>query len=203
MRTFFLALCALGCSSSDNGNDGGSDAAQTSDVVMMDSPADSSSAQTATFSYKPQWSGVKKVEVVGGFGQASDWSKTLSLISLTNDGTGKWTGTAQLPTATYLYVFRVTGDDDSTQGAAFVHYAIDPLNTAYAACPMQSPTFSMAAPNPCSQLTVPQGAQAAQVHVKGQLFVRGATAVGWIVEIEREEQGSHHFFVNRVRTDSI
>jgi hypothetical protein len=145
---------------------------------------------------------VNKVEVVGGFNQASDWSKTQSLVTLADDGMGTWKGSAMLPSGTYLYVFRVTGDDDTTQAAKFVRYAIDPLQPSFADCPMQSPTFDKNAPNPCSQLVLPQGAAATPVHVKGKLLVGGVPAVGWLVEIERIEPMSHHFFANRVTADA-
>jgi hypothetical protein len=150
---------------------------------------------------KPLWSGVNKVEVVGGFGLTSDWSKTSAFATLKNDGTGNWTDTAQLPDGQYLYVFRVTGDVDTSEGAAYVRYAVDPLDTAYAACPSQSPTYSATDPNPCSRLTVPQGAAAPAVQVSGTLLSGGNPAAGWLVEIERDEAKSHHFFANRVTLD--
>jgi hypothetical protein len=155
---------------------------------------------TVTFSYTPQWSGVTKVEVVGGFGQATDWSKTASLVTLGGSG-GAYSGTATLPQGTYLYVFRVTGDAQAPNPATYARYAVDPLNTAWAACPAQSPTYSKIDANPCSQLVVgATGAPpaAAPLHVKGAITVDGAAAKDWMVVLEREEPQSHHFFANRV-----
>jgi hypothetical protein len=204
----------LGCSSSSGGSGPSNDAGGGGDVTMGDdggggsdggtsdaqADADAGPPVQVSFAYKPQWTGVKKVDVVGGFGMTSDWSKKQSFLSLSDDGTGNWKGTGQLPAGTYLYVFRVVGDDDTTQGAAYERYAIDPLETGYAPCPMASPTYSKIDANPCSQVTVPQGQAAAPVHVKGSLVSGGTAANGWIVVAEREEKKSHHFFVNRVTT---
>jgi hypothetical protein len=162
-------------------------------------------AQTVTFAYRPQWSGVTKVEVVGGFGQPTDWSKTASLVTLAKDSSGNYTATVTLPPGTYLYLFRVTGDAQAADPATYVRYAVDPLDTAFAPCPMQSPTYSKIDANPCSQLVVgATGAPppAAPVHVKGTLTVDAAPAAGWLVVLEREEPKSHHFFANRVTTGS-
>lgn len=152
-----------------------------------------------TFSYTPQWTGVTKVEVVGGFGLASDWSKTDSLLSLSQSG-ATWSGTTNLAPGTYLYVFRVTGDDQAMP-KALVRYAVDPLETAFAPCPALSPTYSKIDVNPCSQIAVTAAggaAPAAAVHVKGAVTVSAAPAKDWLVILERNEPKSHHFFANRV-----
>jgi len=203
MKHAWLVLLLSGCSSTPATTDAGTDDGSASDSTTSDSPSPDSGGPTlATFSYKPQWKGVNKVEVVGGFGQATDWSKTASLATLSDDGTGTWKGSVQLPNGTYLYVFRVTGDDDTSQGAKYVRYAVDPMDPAFADCPMESPTFDKNAPNPCSQLVVPQVAPATPIHVKGKLLVGGMAATGWLVEIERMEPMKHHFFANRVTADA-
>jgi hypothetical protein len=153
---------------------------------------------TVTFSYTPAWSGVVDVEVVGGFGQASDWTQPLA--SLTKGAGGTFTGTATLPAGQYLYVFKVTGDDASAQKDKLVRYAIDPSVPAWAACPSTSPTYNKNEPNPCAEVSVPQGAPAATYHVTGSVTLAGAPAGSYLVEVEREEAQSHHFFANRMTT---
>ena len=183
----------------EGGSTGDSGAPEASSEASVDD-----AGVTVTFAYRPQWSGVTKVEVVGGFGLASDWSKTESLVTLTASGPG-YTGTASLPPGTYLYVFRVTGDAQAPDPMAYPRYALDPLETAFALCPMQSPTFSKVDPNPCSQITVTSTggpAPAPPVHVKGNLAVDGAAASTWMIWLEREEPKYHHYFVNRVTVGS-
>lgn len=195
---------ALGCSGDDSSPaalpDGGGDVGTTTDAPSGDAPVDSPATQSITFSYHPQWGSVTKVEVVGGFGQANDWSDTASFLTLNDDGSGTWTGTTTLPAGTYLYVFRVTGDEAAADAGVFSRYAIDPASAAYAACPMQSPTFDKNAPNPCSQATVPVGAASPPYHVKGVVHVDGVPAGRYHVVVERDEASSHHFFANRSTT---
>ena len=147
-----------------------------------------------TFRYAPQWSGVTAVTVVGGFGQATDW--TQPLLTLTSDASGVFTGSTQLPAGQYPYVFHVTGDAAAANPATYARYAIDPANTLYIACPMASPTFSMNAPNPCSLLDTSATA-GTTYHVRGSATVDGNPASGWIALVERDETSSHHFFANR------
>lgn len=163
-------------------------------------PVDGGASVAVSFAYTPQWDGVSKVEVVGGFGQSTDWSRTASLLTLAKSGAA-YAGTAMLPPGAYLYVLRVTGDALAATPATYVRYALDPLQTAFDKCPMASPTYSKIDVNPCSQLTVTAsggGAPAAPVHVKGSVALGGAAATGWMVWIEREEPKSHHFFANRL-----
>jgi hypothetical protein len=177
------------------GEDGGT---PESSITPMDARA--GTPVSVTFSYAPGWSGVTKVEVVGGFGLASDWSKTDSLVTLSASGP-TYSGTAMLPPGTYPYLFRVTGDAEAAKPAALVRYAVDPLQTAYAECPPQSPTYSTIDHNPCSQIMVTLSggpAAASPVHVKGAITVNGAAAKGWMVVLERNEPQSHHFFANRI-----
>jgi hypothetical protein len=176
---------------------GGSDAMTANDSAA---PVDAAAPVAVTFSYTPQWPGVKEVEVVGGFGQGTDWSKTASLLTLTQSA-GTYSGSVTLPPGVYLYVFRVTGDDSAPAPATYPRYAVDPLDTAFAACPPASPTYSKIDANPCSQLTVTAtGAtpDAMPVHVTGSVAVDGSAAKDWMVVLEREEPKSHHFFANRV-----
>ena len=187
--------------SEGGGGPGDSGAAETS---AAEASGDTGGAPvTVTFAYAPQWSGVTKVEVVGGFNMASDWSKTESLVTLTASGS-TFSGTASLPPGTYLYVFRVTGDTQSVPTGT-ARYTLDPLDTSFAPCPTQSPTYSKVDPNPCSQIAVTASggpAPAAPVHVKGTLTLDGAPASSWMVWLEREEPKSHHYFVNRVTVGS-
>jgi len=207
-----IAACSGGNPASPPGPDSGADAG--ADVVTTDSgagsdamtandsaaPVDAGAPVAVTFSYTPQWPGVQKVEVVGGFGQSTDWSKTASLLTLTASGS-TYSGTAMLPAGVYLYVFRVTGDASAVPAATYARYAVDPLDTAFAACPPASPTYSKIDANPCSQVTVTAtGATppATPVHVTGRVAVDGSAAKDWMVVLEREEPKSHHFFANRV-----
>jgi len=166
------------------------------DAADVDAPPQD---QTVTFSYTPAWSGVTSVEVLGAFGKTDDW--TAPLVTLTASG-GTFTGTAQLPAGTYLYVFHTIGDTDagSAKAATYPHYTIDPANSAYAPCPSGSPTYSAMVANPCSQLSVPVGSAPTLYHVTGKVVVNGTAAPGFLVLLEREEMSSHHFFVNRMTT---
>ncbi len=85
----------VGCSGSSDSSlqatieAGGDDSQAVSDVVVpTDSPVVTPPG-TVTFAYKPQWSGVTKVEVVGGFGASTDWSKTDSLLNCIHVRSGK------------------------------------------------------------------------------------------------------------------
>lgn len=206
MRFFILAstLVAGGfaCSPSNPigddagpGNDASSSDVATNDVAQQQD----SGPGSVSFSYTPQWKGVTAVSVYGGFGQGTDW--TAPLLSLTDDGTGTFKGATTLSAGQYLYVFKVVGDEEAgAQAAKYSRFAIDPTDSAYAPCPMESPTFDKNAPNPCSQLTVPQTAPPSLVHVHGLVVSDGAPIAGYLVELERQENASHHFFVNRVTT---
>lgn len=184
---------------------GGTDASTGDSMTGAETGTDAGPPVSVTFSYTPQWKGVTKVDVVGGFGLPSDWSKTQSLVSLTKGTGGAWSGTAMVPPGAYLYVFRVTGDAQAATPATYERYSVDPLQTAFADCPMQSPTYSKIDKNPCSQITVTASggpAPATGVHVKGTVMLDGAAVQDWMVVLEREEPMSHHFFANRVTTGS-
>ncbi len=154
-----------------------------------------------TFSYRPSWKGVKSVEVLGAFGQATDW--TQAFVTLTDDGTGTFTGSAPaVADGHHLYIFKVTGDE-AAGGAAkadiFDRLAIDPSNPAFVVCPEASPAYSTSG-NPCSDLTVPQPAAAPAFHARGVVQSAGAPVAGYLVEIERNEPQAHHMFANRTTT---
>jgi hypothetical protein len=159
------------------------------------SPSDAGTS-SVTFRYTPGWKGVTEVAVLGGFGQATDW--TAPLVTLADDGSGSFTGAALVPAGQYLYVFKVSGDADAANPAQFVRYAVDPAAGAFAACPDQSPTFNKNDANPCSQITVPGDAPVPTYHIKGTVNLDGAPVAGYLVVVEREEMQSHHYFANRM-----
>ena len=207
MRVGWLALTVvLNCSPAGGGVDGSSDVEvsdASSDAAQQETGSDAG-AEPATFTYTPQWKTVSAVSVYGGFGQSNDW--TMPFLKLTDNGSGTYTGSAMLPPGQYLYVFRVLGDDAAdygvdggTAGTKSQRYAVDPTNPSYAACPSTSPTYSMVDKNPCSQLTVPQPSPATLVHVTGTVS-GGYPIADYLVILERNETGSHHYFVNRVTT---
>ena len=55
-------------------------------------------------------------------------------------------------------------------------------------------------PNPCSNLTVPQGPADPQFHITGKATYGGQPIKGYLAVVERDETGSHHYFANRVDT---
>jgi hypothetical protein len=220
--TLLLASLALlsGCgnggsggpSDSGSGTDSGSghDAAQdasvkpdapadaaTDSMGTPDAPSDGGGMHTVTFSYTPEWTGATAVTVIGGFGQSTDWMPGTPFLTLTSDGKGGFTGTAELATGTYLYVFQVTGDTAAADPTTFQRYVIDPTEPDYDACPAASPTYDKNDPNPCSELTVPQPAAATLYHITGKVTYDGAAKGGYLVLLERDEKSSHHFPVNR------
>jgi hypothetical protein len=151
-----------------------------------------------TFSYRPSWKGVKSVEVLGGFGLSSDWKQ--AFVTLTDDGTGTFTGTAPaLAAGHYSYLFRATGDEAAAAAktATYPRFALDPTDAAFVACPTGAPTFTTEAANPCSDLTVPQPARGPTFHVRGVVHSHGAAIPGFLVQIERDEDTSHHMFADR------
>jgi hypothetical protein len=152
----------------------------------------------ATFTYQPDWTGVTAVDVIGGFGQGTDWTKPF--VSLVKQGDGSFTGSAELPPGQYQYLFVTTGDKNGATPATYKHTAIDPANAAFDACPAASPTYDAAVANPCSQLTVPQAAAPTLYPVSGTVTFNGKAAPGYLAVLERSEKGSHHFFANMMET---
>ncbi len=152
-----------------------------------------------TFSYKPGWPGATSVVVVGAFGTANDWK--LPLVTLTAEGAGVFSGTVNLPPGQYPYLFQVTGDADAKVPAAEKRLIIDPSVTTFAACPAASPSATNPK-NPCSLLTVPRGTADPVFHVRGTVHRDGTPVPGWLVLVERDEAGSHHFIANRADTEA-
>ncbi len=195
VRTVLLAVvAACGGSSATT-----VDAPRTGDVIA-DTPAiDAPAPQVATFTYAPQWSGVVSVDVLGGFGSAGDF--TTPLVSLTAGSDGVFTGSAMLLPGTYPYIFEVIGDDSagSAAGSAFPRFSVDSSVHEFEKCPA-GPTFTQNPLNPCSLITVPQGAPEATFHISGKVTDNGSGAATYLVVLQREETGSHHFFANRSTT---
>jgi hypothetical protein len=165
-----------------------------------DGSAPPTSAPTPiTFSYAPGFQGVVTVDVLGGFGAATDW--TVPIASLTPQSDGTFTGTTPpLPPGGYTYLFRVIGDAAAAPAAQakMLRYALDP-SASVADCPASAPTFDAKVNNPCSVL-VGAGSGAPLAHVRGLVVSGGKPIADFLVMIEREETGSHHTFVNRTNT---
>ncbi|MFO0591532.1 MAG: carboxypeptidase-like regulatory domain-containing protein, partial [Polyangiaceae bacterium] len=151
-----------------------------------------------TFTYKPRWSGVTGVDVVGGFGKPTDWKSATPLLKLTDDGTGTWTGKTTLLEGSYLYLFRVKGDSEGPD--SFVRYALDTAQSVKEPCPPESPTYSDTSKNPCSTLKVPQPAAADRSHITGKVLYGGAPAAGYLVVIDSDESQLGPYFTNRMTT---
>jgi hypothetical protein len=141
---------------------------------------------------------VSAVPVIGGFGHARAW--TMPLVTLASDGSGGFTGSADLPPGNYLYAFKVVGDAQAATPDTYARYAIDPASSAWGPCPMQSPTYDKNNPNPCSLLAVPVANPPTVHHVRGTVMLDGQAASGYLVVIERDETMSHHFFEDRATT---
>jgi hypothetical protein len=206
--TLLLAACSGSVSNSTAGTGGeaGTTTGTTGGGATTGTTSTGGSTSTGTggmpapsmvsFSYKPAWAGVTAVDVIGGFGQATDWDPKNPFVKLTMGSGGTWTGTAILPAGQYPYVFHVTGDAGGPMGHP--PYAVDPTVSAFVACPMASPTYDKNNPNPCSQLTVPQGSPDTAQKVTGKVLYGGMPIKGYLVWIERDEAMSHHYFANRV-----
>lgn len=190
-RVALASLFLSACSSSSN------PAAVDATPPPVDAAPDAS--DLVTFSYTPSWTGVQSVEVIGGFGQAGDWTTPLVTLDASGSGSG-FTASAHLPAGQYPYLFHVIGDDAAgPQAATLSRYVFDPASAAFVACPTGSPTYSAANANPCS---VTAASAAAQSHVRGTVVQDGAPVAGFLVVLEREEPSSHHFFVDRATTAS-
>ena len=98
-------------------------------------PAPSGTSGEADFCFRPQWPGVTSVDVYGGFGQATDW--TQPFVSLANDGSGTYTGTATVANGSYPYVFRVHGTYDNLVRDG--QYLLDQNNASFVPAPAQAP----------------------------------------------------------------
>ena len=193
-------------SSTGSGGSGGSGGAGTGGVSSTTSSSSASSssgaggsADPAMFRYVPAWSGVTEVTVIGGFGKPTDWDPKQPYATLAKGADGAWTAPASLPDGSYPYLFQVTGDG-AAGNPGFNRYAMDGAASAYIACPTGSPTYSMTNSNPCSQLTLPAPAADAVHKVKGLVTYDGVGIGGYLVQLDRDEAMSHHFFENRTVT---
>src|SRR5690242_225074 len=108
MRNLFIAslLALAGCDTSAATDGGGTpDLGVAPDLssggggdMAMNGGADlSGGLESVTFSYRPAWQGVTSVGVIGAFGTSDDWDKAKPYLTLTDDGSGNYTGTAMLP----------------------------------------------------------------------------------------------------------
>jgi hypothetical protein len=209
----FLAGCATGNPASPPEPDGGlsvgmsstTDAGTRADATEPPDgdPGDAGASATVIFEYTPQWAGVTRVDVVGGFGTSTDWSTTEALVTLKKSGS-VYSGTAALSPGNYAYLLRITGDAQATTPTTYERYAVDPQQVAIVACPPASPTYNKAFVQPCSQVTVTAAGatKAAAVHVKGRVVKDGAAAPNWMVWIERQEPKFRSYFVNRTTVGS-
>ncbi|MEP7124992.1 MAG: hypothetical protein ABJE95_28945 [Byssovorax sp.] len=191
-------------STTGSGGSGGAGAGGNGTTSSSVSSASSSagtggSSDQAMFRYVPAWSGVTAVTVIGGFGLATDWDPKQPYATLTQGADGAWTAPVSLPDGSYPYLFRVTGDI-ADGDPAFNRYAMDGAASSFVACPAGSPTYSMTNSNPCSQLTLPLAPPDALHHVKGVVTSDGAGIGGYLVQLDRDEPMSHHFFENRTVT---
>ena len=183
-----LAVACHGSSRATAPDAEGADAAASADAANL---------MRVEFAFAPSWADVSSVDVIGGFGRAGDW--TTPLLSLTAGSNGTFGGAAELPPGTYPYLFRVVGDAAAGSGSAtYSRYAVDGAVSEYEACPA-GPTAG-ADPNPCSLVTVPQGALETTYTVKGSVAMNGSAAARYLVVLERDEAGSHPYFVNRRAT---
>jgi len=149
-------------------------------------PAPSGAHGHADFCFRAQWPGVTAVEVYGGFhGDATDW--TMPFLSLADDGSGTFTGSASLADGTYPYMFRVHGGADNLVRDG--QYLNDQANTAFAASPADAPVQRS-----ISQLVVPQPAPALH-HVTGVVTYGGVVQPCFSVDLEVGELVDSH---NRV-----
>jgi len=180
---------------------GGAGGAGAGDATATSSSS-AGGASTVTFSYTPAWSGVTSVTVIGKFGKSTDWDPKNPFLKLTKDAKGTWSGSAELPAGTYPYLFQAIGDDAADPSKPPpAQFVVDPLVTGTVACPAESPTYITAAPNPCSQRTLPEtGAAPPVYHVKGVVRYDKKPVAGYFVELNRFEDGQHHFFENQMVT---
>lgn len=212
-RVGALALgAAFVACGSGNGNKSGPDAGSDG----SGGPADASNLDPVTFSYTPQWNGVQSIAVLGSFGSSTDWTAPLIMLQPTGSGEAgsantEYAGEAMLPPGSYEYEYEIVGDNaaGSADAATYTRYAIDPNVSAYGTCPVDAPGYKQDAENPCSMINVPQGLADETYTVSGSAVWMGsdvgsgsASSANYIVVIERDESGSHPFFVNRRASNS-
>src|ERR1700733_6146142 len=138
-------------------------------------PAPPGTAGQATFCYRPQWPGVTSVDVLGGFGNADDW--TAPLASLTDQGDGTWSVTVPLTGGPYPYIFHVLGSTDSVIPKVGEDFD-DQTNPSFLPPPAASPSARSV-----SQLTLPQVA-APIYHLRGSVTLSGEAQPCFVAEID-------------------
>jgi hypothetical protein len=152
-------------------------------------PALSGAAGKASFCFRAGWVGATSVDVYGGFGQATDWK--MPFLSLMNDGTGTFTGTANVPNGNYPYMFRVKGSTDAIMAYDVAvkdlnkgQWMTDITNPSSVPAPIGAPVYiaGAAMQKVVSSVTVPQ--VAAPVHeIKGVLTFRGVPQPCYTVQV--------------------
>jgi hypothetical protein len=198
MRLFAVSLSfAFACHGSNPG------ASLDASVDGPSSPDAAAALSPVTFTYTPDWAGVQSIDVIGGFGQGSAVDWTTPFVSLSEGSDGVWTGTGMLAAGTYPYLFVVVGDNAAGSGSAtYSRYSVDGTVSELEPCPA-GPTIADNPNNPCSLVSVPQGAAETLYNVRGSVVLGGSAADRYLVMLERDEgSASHHYFVNRRATGS-
>src|SRR5262249_32717130 len=113
-----------------------------------------------------------------GFGQTTDWLQPF--VSLTNDGSGTFTGTHALPNGTYNYYFRAHGSADALVRDGT--WLLDEENPAFSPHPAGAPLARSV-----STVTVPQAAAAPLHHLKGVVLFNGVPQPCYSVQLEAGE----------------
>jgi hypothetical protein len=132
----------------------------------------------AAFCFRPEWSGATGVDVyLSANGVAGDWSAPFT--TLTNDGSGTFTGTATLADGTYPYVFRVHGSADGLVRDG--EYLSDQENPQFVPPPTGCPSGRSV-----SSVTVPQVATPIY-HVRGKVVFAGAPQSCYALDLEAGE----------------
>jgi hypothetical protein len=140
-------------------------AVSKSQVSPNPCPAPAGGSGKVSFCFRAQWAGVTSVDVIGGFGQSGDWSA--AFLTLTNDGTGTFSGTTSLVDGSYSYLFRVVGSTDHifTNTA----YLLDQEATQFAHLPAAAP-IQRSGPI----VTVPQSTTLPTLHhMRGKVVYNG------------------------------
>ncbi len=132
----------------------------------------------ASFCYRPQWSGATGVDVyLSSHGLSTDWNAPFA--TLTNDGSGTFTGTATLADGTYPYVFQVHGSADGLVRDG--DYLSDQQNPNFVPPPVGCPSSRSV-----SSITVPQVATPIY-HVRGKVVFAGAPQSCYALDLEAGE----------------
>jgi hypothetical protein len=139
-------------------------------------------AGKVSFCYRAQFAGITTVDVFGTFGQANDW--TAPFLTLTNDGTGTFTGSAAIADGSYPYMFRVQGGADGY--VLKNQYLLDQNNASFVNTPPGSPNYSATStvPRACSVVTVPQVAAGTSYKLQGQVVYGGKPQSCYTVKLE-------------------